>query len=200
MMKALTSVRIPLPLRAALLASVLTLLVACGASRRPDGGEGLLEVGAQAPDLSASDQSGAVQSLAAERGHPVVVFFYPKDGTPGCTKEACAFRDAWDRYTAAGVEVFGVSADDVASKEKFAKEERLPFPVLADPEKKWSTAFGVSTNLGMMSRVSFLIGPDGKVAKVYPNVDPGVHAGEVLADIAAQKWPAGSNPASPPGK
>jgi thioredoxin-dependent peroxiredoxin len=189
-----------LPLRAALAACALTLLVACGASRRPDGGEGLLPVGSQVPDVSAPDQSGTVQSLAAERGHPVVVYFYPKDGTPGCTTEACAFRDAWDRYKTAGVEVFGVSADDVKSKEQFAKEERLPFPVLADPERKWSTAFGVSTSLGMMSRVSFLIGPDGKVAKVYANVDPGVHATEVLADIAAQKWAATPNPGAPPAK
>jgi peroxiredoxin Q/BCP len=164
------------------------LAVACGASRRPDGGEGLLPVGAEAPDVSAPDQTGTVKSLAAERGKPVVVFFYPKDGTPGCTKEACAFRDAWDKYKAAGVQVFGVSADDVKSKEQFAKEERLPFPILADPDHEWSTAFGVGTKLGMMERVSFLIGPDGKIAKVYPDVDPGLHASAVLDDIAAQKW------------
>ena len=177
-----------------LLAGALALLVACGASRRPDGGEGLLAVGAAAPDVSAPDQNGTVRRLTAERGHPVVVFFYPKDGTPGCTTEACAFRDAWDRYKEAGVQVFGVSADDVASKEKFAKEERLPFPILADPQHLWSAAFGVGTKLGMMSRVSFLIGPDGKIAKVYPDVDPGVHATQVLADIAAQKWPASATP------
>ncbi len=175
--------------------SLLALLVACGASRRPDGGEGLLPVGADAPDVSAPDQTGAVKSLSAERGRPVVVFFYPKDGTPGCTKEACAFRDAWDKYQAAGVQVFGVSADDVKSKEQFAKEERLPFPILADPEHTWSAAFGVDTKLGMMERVSFLIAPDGKVAKVYPDVDPGVHANAVLEDVTAQQWTA--TPASP---
>lgn len=153
-----------------------------------------MPVGASAPDVSAQDQTGTVKSLAAERGKPVVVFFYPKDGTPGCTKEACAFRDAWDKYQAAGVQVFGVSADDVKSKEQFAKEQQLPFPILADPEHKWSTAFGVGTKLGMMERVSFLIAPDGKIAKVYPDVDPALHANAVLGDVAAQKWSAAPAP------
>ncbi|NUO53828.1 MAG: peroxiredoxin [Polyangiaceae bacterium] len=184
-------------LRNVFFAAVVASSVACGATSRPDGGEGLLAVGASAPDVSAPDQTGTVKSLSAERGHPVVVFFYPKDGTPGCTKEACAFRDAWDKYQAAGVQVLGVSADDVKSKEQFAKEQSLPFPILADPEHKWSTAFGVSTKLGMMERVSFLIAPDGKIAKVYPDVDPAIHATTVLADVGAQGWSgAGATPAS----
>jgi len=159
-------------------------LFACGATQRPDGGSGLLPTGATAPALSALDQHGKTQSVGAERGHPLVVYFYPKDGTPGCTKEACAFRDAWDRFKTAGVQIFGVSADDQKSHEQFAKEEKLPFPLLADPDHVWSRAFGVSTTLGMTSRVTFLVGPDGKVAKVYPDVDPGVHATEVLQDAA----------------
>src|SRR5262245_53155260 len=165
----------------------VAILLGCGATQRPDGGEGLLPVGATAPQLSALDQHGGKQSLAAEHGHPVVVYFYPKDGTPGCTKEACAFRDVWDKYKAAGVQIFGVSADDQKSHEQFAKEEKLPFPLLADPDHVWSRAFGVSTTLGMASRVSFLVGPNGKVAKVYPDVDPGVHATEVLQDAASLK-------------
>lgn len=160
-------------------------LTSCGAATRPDGGEGPLPVGASPPDLSAKDQHGAVHRLSEGRGHPVVVYFYPKDGTPGCTKEACAFRDAWDRFKAAGVLVFGVSTDDEKSHEEFAKEEKLPFPILADPEKVWVSAFGVSTTLGMASRVSFLLDASGKVARVYPDVDPGVHADEVLKDAAA---------------
>lgn len=159
----------------------------CGAPRRPDGGTGLLTVGSATPDLRATDQHGATQSLAAERGHPVVVYFYPKDATPGCTKEACAFRDAWDRYKAAHVQVFGVSADGVASHADFAKEQKLPFPLLADPSHTWSAAFGVPTTLGMTKRVSFLLDKDGKVAKTYPDVDPGVHATAVLADATALK-------------
>jgi len=167
-----------------LVASALSL-VACGASQRPDGGEGLLPVGSATPDLSATDQNGKAHKLVEERGHPVIVYFYPKDGTPGCTKEACAFRDTWNRFTDAGVQVFGVSADDQKSHEEFAKEQKLPFPILADPEKKWITAFGVSTRLGMASRVSFLVDKDGKVAKVYPDVDPAFHADAVLKDAAA---------------
>jgi peroxiredoxin Q/BCP len=142
-------------------------------------------VGSAVPDLSGPDQSGKVHRVAEERGHALVVYFYPKDGTPGCTREACAFRDAWDRYQKAGVQIFGVSADDQKSHEQFAKEQKLPFPIVADPSHAWSGAFGVSTKLGMDSRVSFLVDPSGKVAKVYPNVDPGLHADEVLKDAAA---------------
>jgi peroxiredoxin Q/BCP len=157
----------------------------CGAVSRPDGGEGHLPVGSAAPDLAAVDQDGKERRLTAERGHPVVVYFYPKDGTPGCTKEACAFRDAWDKYKQAGVQVFGVSTDDAKSHAEFAKEHKITFPLLADPDGVWTKAFGVSTTLGMASRVSFLIDASGKVAKVYPDVDPGVHADEVLKDAAA---------------
>jgi peroxiredoxin Q/BCP len=160
-------------------------LAGCGGVKRPDGGTGLLPVGSATPDLRAKDQHGAEQSLAAERGHPTVVYFYPKDATPGCTKEACAFRDAWDRYKAARVQVFGVSSDDVGSHEQFAKAQKLPFPLLADTTGAWATAFGVPSTLGMTKRVTFLLDKDGKVAKVYPDVDPGVHAGEVLGDATA---------------
>lgn len=163
------------------------MLSGCGGAQRPDGGEGLLPAGSSAPDLSALDQEGKTRKLSDERGHPVVVYFYPKDGTPGCTKEACAFRDAWDRYKNAGVQILGVSTDDVESHAEFAKEEKIPFPILADPGGLWTKAFGVSTTFGLASRVSFLIDPQGKIAKVYPDVDPGVHANDVLNDAAALK-------------
>src|SRR5688572_1650725 len=159
-------------------------LLACGAAERPDGGQGLLPVGATAPDVFAPDQHGAIQRLSDQRGRAVIVYFYPKDGTPGCTQEACAFRDAWDRFKEANVQVFGVSVDDRQSHEGFANEHGLPFPILADSEQTWVRAFGVPTKAGMASRVTFLIDPDGKVAKVYPDVDPGVHADEVLKDAA----------------
>jgi thioredoxin-dependent peroxiredoxin len=161
-------------------------VVACGGSpRRPDGGHGLLTVGAAAPDLRGEDQTGTVQRLSSERGHPVVVYFYPKDGTPGCTREACAFRDAWARFEAAGVRVWGVSADSRESHARFAREQNLTFPLLADPELRWASAFGVGTTMGMTHRVTFLVDPAGRIAKVYPEVDPAVHADEVLADAAA---------------
>ncbi len=143
----------------------------------------LLAAGATPPaDLSAVDQNGQLRSIGSQKGQPLVVYFYPADGTPGCTEEACAFRDAWSKYSAAGVMIFGVSGDDQESKEEFAREEKLPFPILADPEHKWSEAFGVGTTLGMMDRVTFLLDASGAVVKVYPDVDPGVHATEVLAD------------------
>jgi peroxiredoxin Q/BCP len=162
---------------------------ACHATTRPDGGSGLLTPGSAAPDLAAADQTGKMHRIMDERGHPLVVYFYPRDGTPGCTKEACAFRDAWDRFQKAGVQIYGVSSDDQKSHEQFAKEQHLPFPILADPSHAWSSAFGVGTRLGMDARVSFLIDGSGKVVKAYPNVDPALHADEVLHDAAGAAPP-----------
>jgi peroxiredoxin Q/BCP len=159
----------------------LAAAVLSGGCARTHGHE-MLKTGTEPPALTGLDQNGVTHTLQQERGHPVVVYFYPKDATPGCTKEACAFRDVWDKYKAAGVQVFGVSADDQRSHEKFATNQKLPFPIIADPDHHWIEAFGVPTRLGFASRVSFLLGPDGKVAKVYPNVDPGVHAAQVLED------------------
>ncbi|MCC6555381.1 MAG: peroxiredoxin [Polyangiaceae bacterium] len=178
------SFRIALLIITATLLTLAAFLGCASTQPRPDGGEGLLPVGAAAPDLFAADQNGAIQRLSEQRGRAVVVYFYPKDGTPGCIAEACAFRDAWDRFKAANVIIFGVSADDRQSHETFSKQHNLPFPILADPDQTWITAFGVPTSAGLASRVTFLIGPDGKIAKVYPEVDPGVHADQVLKDAA----------------
>jgi peroxiredoxin Q/BCP len=147
----------------------------------------LLEKGALAPAVSGLDQDGKSRSVADVKGRFLVVYFYPKDGTPGCTAEACAFRDAWDRYDEAGVAVYGVSADDVASHKTFAEEHQLTFPLIADPDGAWSDAFGVGKFLGFTERVTFLIDPDGRVAATYPDVDPGVHASDLLRDVAALK-------------
>lgn len=173
--------------RSAIAVALVLAAGACGGDeRRPDGGgAGLLPVGAVAPDVRGEDQTGAVQRLSAERGHPVVLYFYPKDGTPGCTREACAFRDAWDRFEAAGARVWGLSADSLESHAAFAREHRLRFPLLSDPELRWARAFGVGSTLGLAHRVSFLIDAEGRVRKVYPDVDPAIHATELLADIAA---------------
>lgn len=165
----------------------LVLLVAfagCASKtvQRPDGQSGLLPVGATAPELTAEAADGTAVKLSSLSGKPVVVYFYPKDGTPGCTKEACAFRDVWTRYQSAGVAVIGVSQDSVERHRKFAADHHLPFPLVSDPKAEAQKSYGVPNNMfGWASRVSFLVGPDGRVAHVWPDVDPGVHAAEVLA-------------------
>jgi peroxiredoxin Q/BCP len=151
-------------------------------------------VGSKAPDVSGVDQNGVSHKLSETLGKPVVVYFYPKDQTPGCTKEACAFRDVWKQYEAAGILLFGVSNGTPDSHKEFATKHTLPFPLIADTEKTWGNAFGVSTMAGMYQRVSFLIGKDGKVTKVYDNVDPGVHAADVLKDASGPE--SSSSPAS----
>jgi len=150
----------------------------------------LIAPGATAPDFRAPDQTGAVRTLAEFKGRPLVVFFYPKDGTPGCTKEACAFRDAWKSYEERGIAIVGVSADDVASHARFAAEHKLPFPLLADTDGAVARAFGVDSNFGMMERVTVLVDKDGVVQQTWPDVDPGVHAAQILAVAAPAPTPA----------
>lgn len=165
----------------------LGALTACGsAPKRPDGGIGLLPEGATAPEVTGYDVEDRPTSLTSLKGKPVVVYFYPKDGTPGCTKEACAFRDAWSRYEKAGVAIIGVS-DDAREKHKaFQKEHKLPFPLAADTSGEIGLGYGVKKGLFGYSRVSFLVGRDGKVQRVWPDVDPGVHATEVLSAAAPE--------------
>lgn len=147
-----------------------------------------LKVGDAAPAFSAPTQTGETVSLADLRGKPVVLYFYPKDDTPGCTTEACSFRDAWSALKKAGVVVLGVSTDPVKSHAKFADKFKLPFPLLADEDRKIVTAYGVWGEKVFMGRkyqgthrVTFLIGGDGRVAAVWPKVKPEGHADEVLA-------------------
>ncbi len=179
----------PRRMRALAFATLLTAtlpvvaLSACKDTTRPDGGSGPLAVGAEVPALSAPDHRGETVDLRNMPGS-FVVYFYPRDGTPGCTKEACAFRDAWSRYEAAEVAVVGVSTDSVESHREFAETHQLPFALVSDVSQSWASAFGVATRLGMSERISFLVGPQGRIAKVYPGVDPGVHASEVLEDAA----------------
>ncbi len=144
----------------------------------------LITAGTRAPDFSLPDQTGALRTLAAEAGHPVVLYFYPRDATPGCTTEACAFRDSWNRYEEAGARVYGVSMDDVESHRAFAEEHELPFPLLADVDGSLARAYGVDTEGGHARRVTFLITEDGTVHQVFDLVDPAVHADEVLRAIA----------------
>ena len=148
----------------------------------------LLAEGTPAPDFTAPDQSGTERTLSAERGHVVVLYFYPRDATPGCTAEACAFRDAWSRYEEAGVTVFGVSVDDVESHRAFAEEHELPFALLADTDVAITDAYGARAAQGDVvysRRVTYVIDAEGNVARVFDDVDPGVHADEVLAAIEA---------------
>lgn len=164
-----------------------TLLGATACASKQPGEESekkraLLREGTEVPALVRVDHTGKVVSLRSNT--PTLVYFYPRDGTPGCTKEACAFRDAWEQYNAAGLRVIGVSSDSEAAHRKFAEEHRLPFSLIADPEHVWSDAFGVGTFLGLDSRVSFLLNAEGRVVKAYEDVDPGVHASEVLEDAA----------------
>ena len=166
----------------------LACLVACGPAKRPDGGVGLLPVGAPAPEVIGYDLHGTEVKLstAVQDGKKkVVVYFYPKDASPGCTTEACAFRDAWDRYTKAGVVVIGVSSDSAESHKAFLQKKNLPFALAADESLQVAGAYGVPKRLWGYSRVTFLVGSDGKIMRVWPDVDPGVHADEVLAAATA---------------
>jgi peroxiredoxin Q/BCP len=179
-MSAFHVARHPGVLRAvAMAATVFALTLGC-AARRPDGGSGLLPVGAPAPDFAARNDAGAVVRLSDSSGSPRVVYFYPKDETPGCTKEACAFRDIFDRYKARGVVVFGVSRDSNASHDQFRKHHGLPFPLVADEDGAVQKAYGVPSRLGHAARVSFLVGRTGLVEHVWPEVDPATHAEDIL--------------------
>jgi peroxiredoxin Q/BCP len=173
----------------------LSLLGGCGAQQRPDGGKGLLTVGAEAPELTGRDAAGNSVLLSEKRGKPAVVYFYPKDETPGCTKEACAFRDEWNRFSAEGVTVFGVSRDSEASHVEFRTKHELPFPLVADESGQIQAAYGVPSRMGMAARVSFLVDGTGHIAKVWPDVDPAIHSDEVLK--AAEALPGAAKPVAP---
>ena len=144
-------------------------------------------VGSPAPAFRLQDQAGKWHSLEDYRGKWVVMYFYPKDNTPGCTTQACEFRDNIFAYRDLGAVILGVSVDDVASHKAFADEHSLPFPILADAEKKTATAYGTLTKYvgiaELARRDTFIIDPQGKVAKHYVKVDPKGHSEIVLADL-----------------
>ncbi len=145
-----------------------------------------LAIGAPAPEFELSDQTGQLHSLEDYRDQWVVLYFYPKDGTPGCTTEACEFRDNIFEFRKINVQILGVSFDDVESHRKFAENYDLPFPLLADTEGNAAEAYGVKTKmLGMTiaKRQTFLIDPAGNLAKHYDKVNPETHSAEVLADL-----------------
>ena len=150
----------------------------------------LIDPGKKAPAFTLNDQDGKTHKLADHAGHPVVLFFYPKDDTPGCTKEACGFRDHLPRFKTAKAAVFGISILDEASKQKFAAKYDLTYPLLADADHEVAEKYGVwqkKTNYGReymgIVRTTYLIGPDGKVARRWDNVKVDEHADEVLRAV-----------------
>jgi peroxiredoxin Q/BCP len=151
---------------------------------RPDGGQGLLPLGAPAPNVSGRDLRGRTLRLDEARGHAAVVYFYPKNETPGCTKEACAFRDRFDQFETRGVRVFAISQDSEASHQQFRTKYKLPFALVSDPDGVAAKAYGVGTMLGLTARVTFIVDPAGRIAHVFPDVDPALHADEVLAEVS----------------
>jgi len=149
-----------------------------------------LEVGSQAPSFVLPDQNEKIHQLVDYRGKWLLLYFYPKDNTPGCTVEACTLRDNWSEFTKLNASVLGISADSVLSHQKFSTKFALPFPILADEKKSMLQSYGVLAEKSMfgktflgIKRSSFLIDPDGKIAKIYKNVKPADHAEQVLADI-----------------
>jgi thioredoxin-dependent peroxiredoxin len=142
-----------------------------------------LAVGQDAPDFVAHDQDGKAVQLAALRGKSVVLYFYPKDETTGCTREASAFRDGWTALRQRNAVVIGVSTDSDASHRAFAANHQLPFSLLSDPGGALAAKYGVPLMLGLERRQSFVIGPDGKLKKIYRTVDVAVHAREIAADV-----------------
>jgi thioredoxin-dependent peroxiredoxin len=141
-------------------------------------------VGQPAPDFTATAQDGSSVHIAALSGKKVVVYFYPKDETPGCTKEACSFRDAWTALGKTGAVLVGVSADSLDSHKAFVSHYKLPFLLVSDPDGSIGKKYGVPFE-GHHQRQTIVIGADGKVVKVYRKVDVTVHAQEILADLAA---------------
>ncbi len=151
-----------------------------------------LKEGDKAPEFTALTNGDGRVSLADFKGKNVILYFYPRDNTPGCTKEACAFRDEFAAFKKKGAIVLGVSTDSAKSHDKFVAKQKLPFTLLADEDKKIVEAYGVwgeKRFMGMKyigtKRVTFLIGPDGRIKKIWPKVKPAQHAQEVLAALSA---------------
>jgi peroxiredoxin Q/BCP len=152
----------------------------------------VVEEGTPAPDFTLTSDAGADVTLSALRGAPVVLYFYPKDDTPGCTTQACGIRDAWSEFERSGAVVLGVSPDDEASHVRFKEKHGLPFTLLADPDHRVAETYGVwvektsygKTTMGV-ERSTFVIDADGTVARVLRKVKPDTHADDVLGALAS---------------
>ncbi|MDP3778438.1 MAG: thioredoxin-dependent thiol peroxidase [bacterium] len=148
-----------------------------------------LTLGQKAPDFTLPDQNGVEHKLSAYKGQRVLIYFYPKDDTPGCTKEACNFRDNMISFKKSKIQIFGISVDPVKRHAKFAEKFELPFPLLSDEKKEVVEAYGVWAKKKFMGReymgtlrMSFLIDPQGKIEKIYEQVKPDTHTQEVIED------------------
>ena len=175
---------------------VLVLIVAFIALRPRTARAELLKEGQVAPPFSTQmvqgDQVTPI-SLSDLHGRTVILYFYPKDDTPGCTKEACSFRDGFARFQAAGLVVLGCSIDSSDSHKAFIKKYNIPFPLLLDPNKTIATEYGAANGipiLGLDRRITYVINGDGIITKVYPKVDPGIHSNEIIADLKIPENPA----------
>ncbi|MBL1178341.1 thioredoxin-dependent thiol peroxidase [Pantanalinema sp. GBBB05] len=151
----------------------------------------VLNPGDPAPDFSLPDGKGNLVRLSDLKGQRVILYFYPRDNTPGCTKEACGFRDAYAQFQAQGIVILGISTDDAKSHEKFTNKFQLPFPLLSDAEGQVATTYGcygLKKFMGKeymgITRTTFIIDSDGRIEKVYKKVKPESHAEEVLAELA----------------
>jgi len=170
---------------------ILMMLIAGGPSLRADQAP---EVGKEAPGFKLQDQNGEWHDLQDYRGTWLAIYFYPKDDTPGCTTEACNFRDNIYAFKAIGASVVGISVDDVESHRKFSGKYKLPFTILADEEGETAQAYGVLRDwklIQIASRQSFLVDPNGVIVKHYEDVDPDTHTQEVLTDLEALMAEAG---------
>ena len=150
----------------------------------------MLEIGMKAPDFTLKDKNGNDFTLSSLLGKKVVLYFYPKDNTPGCTRQACAFAGAYKQFEAKGVEVVGISKDSVASHIKFAEKYDLPFILLSDPDRIAIEAYGVWQEKKMCGKVSmgvvrttFIIDEDGNIEKIMPKVKPDTNAADILAEL-----------------
>jgi peroxiredoxin Q/BCP len=184
----------------AVVALPLVLLLAAGCSKPASGQQAVAQsaasdsgagpvaaasddlTGKPAPDFTATAQDGSTVHIAALKGKPVVIYFYPRDETPGCTKEACSFRDSWKPLAATGAALVGVSADSLDSHRGFVSHYQLPFLLVSDPDGAVAQKYGVPFHF-FHSRQTFVIGADGLVKKVYRTVDVTKHAAEILADL-----------------
>ena len=150
----------------------------------------MLKVGMKAPEFTLQDKDGNPIALSDFLGKKVVLYFYPKDNTPGCTRQACAFAGVYAEFQAKGVEVIGISRDSVASHVKFAEKYQLPFVLLSDPDLTAIQAYGVwqekklygKVSMGVV-RTTFLIDEEGKIARIMPKVKPDTNAAEILAEL-----------------
>ncbi len=152
------------------------------------GAAGDLVVGAAAPAFTLGDQHGRVHRLSDCQGRWVVLYFYPKNDTPGCTEEACRFRDDIAYFNSIGAQVFGVSVDSAESHAAFADKHSLPFPLLSDADGATARAYGSLRNFGLFKlaqRHSFIIDPEGRIARIYRSVSPSTHSAEVIGDLTA---------------